>query len=1219
MSYQQKYLKYKTKYLQLKTLHSYNNQIGGNKPVIINYNNINLFIPGSEMEQFLNPIYGLYMCESGFIINSYWLFRNDLTDDTNIQIINRLCTGIPGTGIVKPTKDILKYYTPIDIGRYIALLYICKVDQLFFIKQTKKDFIYLFMKRGISEDDLKLLNDYIRKVSIIKNQIKLKTTNKIEFHIILYCLWWVLNNDNGINDYYKGIRQVFNIYNSSITNPQITCKFEPQILLNISFEEVLIKTTSINFTIYDQSYSKHFCESKIPPTYADCGEITAHNLINLICYNSREFDISILEKFGAIDQLIEYYTTFSDFTKLSSSIPQTFDGLPLDSRDAWSRLIILYAHNNIKFRQNCNNSNPYKYEIDIGMALDNSCTNFIQLIKNLLPGVTNWDDFTTQTFQITDETGKGEGKGEGEIIINKGDNKYIIHCNKNHYYMRLVQKPDFTYDITNYSPSQLQMINILLHKEVMTIDNFIWFLLSPELLVRKINDTGNKDNKLQQVLFILSLTERYVEDTRRQMYIDIKSLNIIDIYNECTKLKNKEAIFSQYYYKYDDLEFLNDVKLLRLNTANNISMSDILNKITDFNFQPLNKENQPNLTSIGDNFLSIKYKGLRLIDLTNLQLSRIISIGDSFCFGCENLINIVLNDFTGVISIGNSFMRNCWKLGSKQEVINLSAFGNLKYIGDEFMIYCNSLQKLDLSKLSQLTSVGNYFMSHCISLLQLDLSTLSQLTSIGYSFMSNCEQLQELKLPILSQLTSIGHEFMNNCTSLTNIINLNELSQLTSISKNFMNNCNILPELDLSKLAQLVSIGSYFMNNCSNLIELKLPILSQLTSIDKVFMYRCKALPELDLSNSSQLKSISNNFMNNCTSLRKLKLPILSQLTSIDNNFISNCTSLPKLDLSGLSQLTSIGDSFMKNCTSLRKLKLPILSQLTSINSYFLYNCYILPKLDLSGLSQVKSISHNVMNNCTSLVELILPKLSQLTSIGNHFMYNCQILPQLDLSELSQLTSIGNQFMSDCRELNTLTLPISSQLTSIGDDFIFNCDNLPQLDLSSSSQLTSIGNKFMYNCSKLQILTLPISSQLTSIGDNFMYRCIELKQLDLSKLLQLTSIGNYFMNNCTSLPKLDLSNSSQLKSIGNNFMNNCTSLRKLNLSGLSQLKSIGNSFLLNCINLEFIDLSNLNLELNLVTQIFINIKSNNTINIKCPDYMKEVIDSYNIQVLYINF
>jgi hypothetical protein len=122
MNYYSKYLKYKNKYLLLKSALAENKiQLGGEKPFLsVNYN-INFFT-NQEMNDYLNPIYGLIMCESGYVINNYYLAKSKLIDTPESQLIEKkICKEIPGS--IQPTNDIMKLQ-PIDFGRYIAIKYI---------------------------------------------------------------------------------------------------------------------------------------------------------------------------------------------------------------------------------------------------------------------------------------------------------------------------------------------------------------------------------------------------------------------------------------------------------------------------------------------------------------------------------------------------------------------------------------------------------------------------------------------------------------------------------------------------------------------------------------------------------------------------------------------------------------------------------------------------------------------------------------------------------------------------------------------------------------------------------------------------------------------------------------------------------------------------------------------------------------------------------------
>ncbi len=100
MDYLKKYLKYKNKYFQLKQ-----SLFGGDKPTITHINKINLFID-PEMEKYLNPIYGCFMSESGYISNVYYLHVSKFIDTDISKIINKICKLIPGD--IQPTNKIMQ-------------------------------------------------------------------------------------------------------------------------------------------------------------------------------------------------------------------------------------------------------------------------------------------------------------------------------------------------------------------------------------------------------------------------------------------------------------------------------------------------------------------------------------------------------------------------------------------------------------------------------------------------------------------------------------------------------------------------------------------------------------------------------------------------------------------------------------------------------------------------------------------------------------------------------------------------------------------------------------------------------------------------------------------------------------------------------------------------------------------------------------------------------
>ena len=84
MNYHDKYLKYKNKYIQLK---SELKQFGGDKAFIKNIDAINLFID-EKMERYLNPIYGMILCYAGFIPNNFYLYKDKFINTDKSKLIN---------------------------------------------------------------------------------------------------------------------------------------------------------------------------------------------------------------------------------------------------------------------------------------------------------------------------------------------------------------------------------------------------------------------------------------------------------------------------------------------------------------------------------------------------------------------------------------------------------------------------------------------------------------------------------------------------------------------------------------------------------------------------------------------------------------------------------------------------------------------------------------------------------------------------------------------------------------------------------------------------------------------------------------------------------------------------------------------------------------------------------------------------------------------------
>jgi hypothetical protein len=858
--YKNKYIKYKNKYLNLRE--KLKLQIGGGPPIIQNINLINQFTPGSDMEEYLNPIYGLYMYKSGYITNTFWLQDKEFNDSKNrknLQVFN-LSRSLDNK--IQPNYNV-RLLSSFDIGTYIALLYICKNNSAFLNPALTASGQYRFnlgekVTKNSSIDEKKL-QEYASKSLVIKKEIPLnpiKPLELLDFRIILYCLWWILDNDNDIIQYYIGIKDIFNIYNKYYPEKAFYINSDHKLNPNFnfdtgllpikvdSFEETLIKiTTNYDFDILNTQviYTSYKDEDNKPLAYSDCGEVTGRNLINLICFDGDKFDIKILQELGAIPELIEYYRAFSNFEKQSK----------LNSRDAWSKLIMENAtvNKNIRFSQRTKQAGKMiYYDMNSGMALDNTVSNFFQLISNLLPLVTEWSKITS--LIIDDKT----VNGIGDIFISDSkSNTYVIHCLIDHYYMSNInEKEELNIPeevIDKYNSKQQFIILLLLNRidgRVLTEENYMWVNYDTNNFPDNINYIINTNIILYIKLLKLSFTDLINEDIRRRIII---RLDIIDESSEIIEILQtvNTEVLNQYNYFSKNFNFLNKIKLTKLT----------LFSITDSTYKELDLRPLSRITSIGSHFLS-EYK-LNTIDLRALQLLEFI---DSW------------------------FINN----SSKLESIFLPI--NIKYISDSFLINCKNLLSINLKELIKLESIGRNFMAFCSNLSSIEVLGLINLESIGDSFLNYCKNLPTIIFGILPKLVSIGKGFMNGCSKLSSI-NLSGLINLKSFDAGFMNRCSVLPSIDFTGLHKIESIGDNFMNECSELSSIDLSPLINLKSIGKYFMSTSPKLTTIKLSGLQNLESIGDYFFNDYDRSKEITIDLsgLNNLKSIGNYFLGTDTS----------------------------------------------------------------------------------------------------------------------------------------------------------------------------------------------------------------------------------------------------------------------------------------------------------------------------------------
>ena len=305
MDFYEKYLKYKTKYLNLKqnlikNADDIENQKGGGKPDISVLKNINLFkgeyfLSNPDFEEYLNPLHGFIMCNTGYIHNIYRFGGPDnnvkpeynVTDDEQ-KLRNIIFNCIKKTfnianGLFQPTNSLLNIenairtattedkkeklkISPSDYGYFLGLKFLSKKYQcikqyLLDIKRVlvkkEKDLIRAKNKEELSNcksemmgltkiiDKFDCKNEFFhektREFNSSFNELSKNIMDDIKmYHYILSCMWWICDTKIQIKKYYEGLNKAFGEFNEILKY----CKSDvriPEIVVPVDFENELFK------------------------------------------------------------------------------------------------------------------------------------------------------------------------------------------------------------------------------------------------------------------------------------------------------------------------------------------------------------------------------------------------------------------------------------------------------------------------------------------------------------------------------------------------------------------------------------------------------------------------------------------------------------------------------------------------------------------------------------------------------------------------------------------------------------------------------------------------------------------------------------------------------------------------------------------------------------------------------------------------------------------
>ncbi|MEG1581714.1 MAG: leucine-rich repeat protein, partial [Clostridia bacterium] len=571
-----------------------------------------------------------------------------------------------------------------------------------------------------------------------------------------------------------------------------------------------------------------------------------------------------------------------------------------------------------------------------------------------------------------------------------------------------------------------------------------------------------------------------------------------------------------------------------------------------------------NCTSIGN----YAFKSTNLTsgntDASALDLSNVVTIGDSAFYGLTTIANVKLG--TELVTIDNNAFTGCTGLS-----VNLSSCVKLQSIGDSaFSGNAYKNVTLDLTQNVALTNIGVGAFLDCVSITSLKILNKNA-SYIGVNAFSGTNVAS---LAINAGDTTISSNYdlalgttKTKITSLTfgdgiNAIN-GKFSNLTSLSSvvlptnnvtigesAFMSNTS-LANINLSKATSIGAMA--FKNTILNSASLDKLDLSLATSIGNM------AFSNANLKNGVTFGAGLANIGDSAFSENKFTsidfTGVATTLTNVANNMFKDCTLLTSVTLS--SSMTQIGDfAFAGTALNLiKKTQDNVLTGITQIGTSAFENT----KLPAISLLNVSSLGTSAFKGCALLASVVFN--NELRTLSDNAFFGCSTLNSVNLPSKAEIigegafagTSLGS--ISLPQSVTTINGNAFANISALKNVMVYNCTKIISINANAFSGTTNVtgleivkGDNSILN-SNYSVISKNIVNLSTGSGILTIASGVDFNDFGRLKnvYMDVKIVGTGLFNACPMLAELYV-NRGVVISV-DAFYKDKTSYPKINLSG----------------------------------------------------------------------
>ena len=330
---------------------------------------------------------------------------------------------------------------------------------------------------------------------------------------------------------------------------------------------------------------------------------------------------------------------------------------------------------------------------------------------------------------------------------------------------------------------------------------------------------------------------------------------------------------------------------------------------------------------------------------------KVVAIGDSAFYGCENLTSVTIPD--SVTSIGNYAFGGCKRLSNAD-------LGGVEELGYFIFSGCVSLKSITIPKTvkSAYYDYGSYHNGPFAGS-SIETATIEKgIANIPAFLFSNCTTLKTVTIPEKDDALD-EYEIGDYAFYKTGLTKVELPKSATSIGNGTFASCTSLTSVTIQN--NVKNIGDSAFYGCENLTSVTIP--DSVTSIGNYAFGGCKRLSNADLGGVEELGYF---IFSGCVSLKSITIPKTVKSAYYDyGSYHNGPFAGSSIETATIEKgIANIPAFLFSNCTTLKTVTIP--EKVTSIGNYAFYGCANLKSLSFS--SSVKNIGTNVFLNCPNLV-----------------------------------------------------------------------------------------------------------------------------------------------------------------------------------------------------------------------------------------------------------